>query len=109
MKPEVDVIQAEEFVIVITSLVDKIVQLNYVTEIVQIKEHVLMEFANASKDLWDNIVIKKDVQMIAVDMENVIMDNVVVIIVTEVLIAHKNYAKMLAQKEDHVIKLTKEM
>ena len=102
-------IQAEEFVIVITSLVDKIVQLNYVTEIVQIKEHVLMEFANASKDLWDNIVIKKDVQMIAVDMENVIMDNVVVIIVTEVLIAHKNYAKMLAQKEDHVIKLTKEM
>ena len=109
MKPEVDVIQAEEFVIVITSLVDKIVQLNYVTEIVQIKEHVLMEFANASKDLWDNIVIKKDVQMIAVGMENVIMDNVVVIIVTEVLIAHKNYAKMLAQKEDHVIKLTKEM
>ena len=65
MKPEVDVIQAEEFVIVITSLVDKIVQLNYVTEIVQIKEHVLMEFANASKDLWDNIVIKKDAQMIA--------------------------------------------
>ena len=63
-----------------------------------------MEFANVTLISLDNIVKLKDVQKIAVEMDNVIMDNVDATMDMMAQIAQLLYAKMDVQKEDIAIK-----
>ena len=63
-----------------------------------------MEFVNVIQTLLAHIVIKKDAQKIAVEMDNVIMDNVDATMDMMAQIAQLLYAKMDVQKEDIAIK-----
>ena len=63
-----------------------------------------MEYVNVIQTLLVHIVIKKDAQKIAVEMDNVIMDNVDATMDMMVQIAQMHYAQMVVLKEDLVIK-----
>ena len=63
-----------------------------------------MEYVNVIQTLLVHIVIKKDAQKIAVEMDNVIMDNVDATMDMMDQIAQMHYAQMVVQKEDLAIK-----